>query len=115
MGDGWVASLISTMLPIFIILAIWIFLARRMSKGMGGGILGVGKAGKLINSEKPETTFDNVAGAEEAKEEVKEIVDFLKISGKIYRAWCQDTKRCTLSRSSGYRKNSFSKSSSRRG
>jgi cell division protease FtsH len=78
MGDGWVANLISTMLPIFIILAIWIFLARKMSKGMGGGILGVGKAGKLINSEKPETTFDDVAGAEEAKEEVKEIVDFLK-------------------------------------
>ncbi len=45
---------------------------------MGGGILGVGKAGKMINAEKPETRFDDVAGVEEAKEEVKEIVDFLK-------------------------------------
>jgi cell division protease FtsH len=49
-----------------------------MSKGMGGGILGAGKADKLINSEKPETKFHDVQGVEEAKDEVKEIVDFLK-------------------------------------
>ncbi len=78
MGNGWLSELISMMLPIFIFFAIWIFLAKRMQKGMGGGILGVGKAGKMINAEKPETRFDDVAGAEEAKEEVKEIVDFLK-------------------------------------
>jgi cell division protease FtsH len=66
------------MLPILIFFAIWIFLAKRMQKCMGGGILGVGKAGKMINAEKPDTRFDDVAGAEEAKEEVKEIVDFLK-------------------------------------
>jgi len=77
-GNGWLSELISMMLPILIFFAIWIFLAKRMQKGMGGGILGVGKAGKLINAEKPETRFDDVAGAEEAKEEVKEIVDFLK-------------------------------------
>jgi len=78
MGGGWLSDFIGMMLPILIFFAIWIFLAKRMSKGMGGGILGVGKAGKLINSEKPDTKFDDVAGAEEAKEEVKEIVDFLK-------------------------------------
>ncbi len=78
MGNGWLAELISMMLPILIFFAIWIFLAKRMQKGMGGGILGVGKAGKMINAEKPETRFDDVAGVEEAKEEVKEIVDFLK-------------------------------------
>ncbi len=78
MGGGWLSELISMMLPILIFFAIWIFLAKRMQKGMGGGILGVGKAGKMINAEKPETRFDDVAGVEEAKEEVKEIVDFLK-------------------------------------
>jgi cell division protease FtsH len=78
MGNGLVNELISMMLPILIFFAIWIFLAKRMTKGMGGGILGVGKAGKLIDSEKPETKFDDVAGVEEAKDEVKEIVDFLK-------------------------------------
>ncbi|HIC43979.1 MAG TPA: ATP-dependent zinc metalloprotease FtsH, partial [Sulfurimonas sp.] len=50
----------------------------RMQKSMGGGILGMGNSKKLINSEKPNTKFDDVAGADEAKEEVKEIVDFLK-------------------------------------
>ena len=78
MGGGWLSEFISMMLPILIFFAIWIFLAKRMQKGMGGGILGVGKAGKLINAEKPDTRFDDVAGVEEAKDEVKEIVDFLK-------------------------------------
>jgi cell division protease FtsH len=78
MGNGFVNELISMLLPILIFFAIWIFLAKRMTKGMGGGILGVGKASGLINSEKPEVKFDDVAGVDEAKEEVKEIVDFLK-------------------------------------
>jgi len=78
MGEGIVSELISMLLPIFIFFAIWIFLAKKMQKGMGGGILGVGKSNGLINSEKPETKFADVAGVEEAKDEVKEIVDFLK-------------------------------------
>jgi cell division protease FtsH len=78
MGGGIVAELISSILPILIFFGIWIFLAKKMSKGVGGGILGVGKANKLINSEKPDVKFDDVAGVDEAKDEVKEIVDFLK-------------------------------------
>jgi len=78
MGNGFMSELISMMLPIFIFFGIWIFLAKKMSKGMGGGILGAGKADKLINSEKPDTKFSDVQGVEEAKDEVKEIVDFLK-------------------------------------
>jgi cell division protease FtsH len=78
MGNGFLSELISMMLPILIFFGIWIFLAKKMSKGMGGGILGAGKADKLINSEKPDTKFDDVQGVEEAKDEVKEIVDFLK-------------------------------------
>ncbi|HQR73606.1 MAG TPA: ATP-dependent zinc metalloprotease FtsH [Sulfurovum sp.] len=78
MGGGFLSELISSLLPILIFFGIWIFLAKKMSKGMGGGILGAGKADKLINSEKPDTKFDDVQGVEEAKDEVKEIVDFLK-------------------------------------
>jgi len=77
MGNGFMSELISMMLPILIFFGIWIFLAKKMSKGMGG-VLGAGKADKLINSEKPDTKFADVQGVEEAKDEVKEIVDFLK-------------------------------------
>jgi len=68
----------SWILPVFIFFGIWMFLANRMQKNMGGGILGMGSSKKLVNSEKPKVKFDDVAGVEEAKEEVKEIVDFLK-------------------------------------
>ncbi len=78
LGGGFVAELLSTLLPFLILIAIWLVVVKRMSKGMGGGILGVGKADKMINSEKPDTKFDDVAGVDEAKDEVMEIVDFLK-------------------------------------
>ncbi len=76
-GNGLLSEIISMLFPILIFFAIWIFLAKKMSKGMGG-VLGAGKADKLINSEKPDTKFSDVQGVEEAKDEVKEIVDFLK-------------------------------------
>ena len=75
---NWFSELLfSWILPIFIFFGIWMFLANRMQKNIGGGILGMGSSKKLINSEKPNTKFSDVAGVEEAKEEVKEIVDFL--------------------------------------
>ncbi|MBK2000246.1 ATP-dependent zinc metalloprotease FtsH [Campylobacter sp. 2018MI35] len=70
--------LFSWVLPVFIFFGIWMFLASRMQKNMGGSILGIGSSKKLVNSEKPKVKFNDVAGVEEAKEEVKEIVDFLK-------------------------------------
>jgi len=66
------------LIPIFIFFAIWLFLASRMQKSMGGGMLGMNKGDGIINSEKPEVKFDDVAGAKEAKEEVSEIVEFLR-------------------------------------
>ena len=71
---GWV-------LPILIFFGIWMFLANRMQKSMGGGgggLLGIGGAKKMINSEKPNVKFDDMAGNKEAKEEVTEVVDFLR-------------------------------------
>jgi len=76
-GESFLASLLSSLLPILIFFGIWLFLAKKMSKGMGG-ILGAGKADKLISSEKPNVKFDDVQGVQEAKDEVVEIVDFLK-------------------------------------
>jgi cell division protease FtsH len=76
--SNWFTEMFGWLFPFLIIIAIWMFFAGRMQKSMGGGILGMGNSKKLINSEKPKTKFDDVAGAQEAKEEVLEIVDFLK-------------------------------------
>ena len=89
---GWV-------LPIFIFFAIWMFIAKRMQKSMGGGsggILGIGSSKKMINSEKPNVKFEDMAGNKEAKEEVQEIVDFLKSPDRYIRLGAQIPKGVLL-------------------
>ncbi len=75
---NWFTEMFGWLFPFLLIIGIWMFFAGRMQKNMGGGILGMGNSKKMVNSEKPNTKFDDVAGVEEAKEEVQEIVDFLK-------------------------------------
>ncbi|CZE46990.1 ATP-dependent zinc metalloprotease FtsH [Campylobacter geochelonis] len=77
--------LFSWVIPLVIFFGIWMFLVSRMQKNVGGGILGVGSSKKLVNSEKPNVKFSDVAGVEEAKEEVMEIVDYLKNPDKYLR------------------------------
>ena len=89
---GWV-------LPIFLFFAIWMFLVKRMQKSMGGGsggILGIGSSKKMINSEKPNVKFDDMAGNKEAKEEVQEVVDFLKAPDRYVRLGAQIPKGVLL-------------------
>ncbi|MBA1438281.1 MAG: ATP-dependent metallopeptidase FtsH/Yme1/Tma family protein [Epsilonproteobacteria bacterium] len=80
--SNWFTEMFGWLFPFLLILGIWMLFASRMQKSMGGGILGMGGSKKLVNSEKPDTKFDDVAGVEEAKEEVQEIVDFLKYPGR---------------------------------
>jgi len=75
---NWFTEMFGWLFPFLLIIGIWMFFAGRMQKSMGGGLLGMGNSKKMVNSEKPNTKFDDVAGVEEAKEEVQEIVDFLK-------------------------------------
>ncbi|RDU62863.1 ATP-dependent zinc metalloprotease FtsH [Helicobacter sp. MIT 14-3879] len=75
---NWFTDMLGWLIPVFIIIAIWMFIASRMQKNMGNGIFGMGNSKKLVNVEKPKVRFDDMAGNKEAKEEVVEIVDFLK-------------------------------------
>lgn len=80
---NWSATFLSYLLPFALIIGIWVFIMRRVSGGMGGGggqIFNIGKSkAKLFDKDtKVSTTFKDVAGLDEAKEEVMEIVDFLK-------------------------------------
>ncbi|NGF55492.1 ATP-dependent metallopeptidase FtsH/Yme1/Tma family protein [Parapedobacter sp. SGR-10] len=81
--NAWGGFFISFILPLIIIVALWMFLMRRMSGGAGGGggaIFNIGKSkAQLFDKESQiNITFNDVAGLEEAKTEVMEIVDFLK-------------------------------------
>ena len=78
------SDLLFSLLPFVLIIGVWIFIMRRMSGGGGGGpggqIFNIGKSkAKLFDQDTDvKTSFENVAGLEGAKEEVQEIVDFLK-------------------------------------
>lgn len=76
--SNFFTEMLSWILPILVFFGIWIFISSRMQKSMGGGIFGIGSSKKLVNAEKPKVKFDDMAGNAEAKEEVVEIVDFLK-------------------------------------
>jgi cell division protease FtsH len=81
-GMGWLLNLFISWLPILLFIGIWIALMRQMSGGPQGGpgrAFSFGKSrAKVYIEEKPKHTFEDVAGIEEVKEEVKEIIEYLK-------------------------------------
>ena len=79
-GSGILGSLVGMLLPILLFFAIWMLLFRRMGGGMGSGIFNVGKSKAKMYEKGNDLgiTFKDVAGQVGAKEEVQEIVDFLK-------------------------------------
>ena len=83
--DGW-GNIFSFLFPVALLIFIWIFFFRRMSKGPGGpgGVFNVGKSqAKLFDKDtNTKVTFKDVAGLAEAKQEVEEIVSFLKSPDK---------------------------------
>ena len=87
---SWYMSILISWFPMLLLLGIWIFFMRQMQSG-GGKALSFGKSrARLLNDTKNRTTFKDVAGVEEAKEELQEIIEFLrepqkfnKLGGKI--------------------------------
>ncbi|MFH1571416.1 MAG: ATP-dependent zinc metalloprotease FtsH [Gemmatimonadota bacterium] len=74
----WFTTLMSWILPALIFVGIWMFMARRMGGG-SGGLMSIGKSKAKVYMEKGTgITFDDVAGIEEAKEELEEVVEFLR-------------------------------------
>ncbi|MDZ4712845.1 MAG: ATP-dependent zinc metalloprotease FtsH [bacterium] len=84
---GWLTPLLGA-LPWILIIVFWIFIMRRMQSGGGGtkNIFSFGKSkAKLLSESATKVTFEDVAGADEAKEELSEIIEFLKTPAKFQK------------------------------
>ena len=81
----WFVSLLMSWFPVLLIVVAWIVLSRQM-QGAGGKALGFGKSrAKLLTEAHGRVTFEDVAGVDEAKQDLQEIVEFLRDPGKFQR------------------------------
>ncbi|WP_222013317.1 ATP-dependent zinc metalloprotease FtsH [Rhizobium laguerreae] len=72
-------DLLSWLIPVALFVGVWMFMIRRMGGGLGGGLMQIGKSkARVYVQTDTGVTFNDVAGVDEAKDELKEIVDFLK-------------------------------------
>jgi cell division protease FtsH len=84
-GGNFIWPMLITWAPLLFIIAIWIFMLRQMQSG-GNKALSFGKSrAKLLNNQQKRVTFKDVAGVEEAKEELQEIIEFLKEPQKFQK------------------------------
>ena len=81
-----IMSLMTLLLPVILLIGFWFFMMNRMQGGGKGGAMGFGKSkAKMLTEREGRVTFDDVAGIDEAKEELEEIVEFLRNPQKFSR------------------------------
>ncbi len=82
--DSWLMTIFVSWFPMLLLIGVWVFFMRQMQGGGKGGALSFGKnRARLMEQSSNKVTFADVAGIDEAKEELEEIVDFLKDPGKF--------------------------------
>jgi cell division protease FtsH len=87
-GRSIIVDILISLLPVLVLVGLWVYFMRQMQGGAGGrgGAMSFGKSrAKLQGEDQVKVTFNDVAGCEEAKDEVTELVDFLRDPGKFQR------------------------------
>jgi cell division protease FtsH len=85
-GRGFFLSLLFNLLPIALLIGVWLYFMRQMQQGGTKGAMSFGRSrAKLLNEDQTKATFADVAGCDEAKEEVAELVEFLRDPGKFQK------------------------------
>ncbi|MEA1871747.1 MAG: AAA family ATPase, partial [Candidatus Bipolaricaulota bacterium] len=94
-NSSWLVSILLSILPIALLLAVWIYIMRKTQAGGGALSFGQSKA-KLVQPESTNVTFADVAGIDEVTEEVEEIVDYLKDQKRFSRLGAEIPKGILL-------------------
>ncbi len=85
-GRNLFLSLLLNLLPIALLIGVWLYFMRQMQQGGSKGAMSFGRSrAKLLNEDQTKATFADVAGCDEAKEEVAELVEFLRDPGKFQK------------------------------
>ena len=107
-SGSWPLQLLGTWAPLILLGALWFFMIRQMQTG-GNKALSFGKSrARLLSMQQKKVTFKDVAGVEEAKEELREIIEFLREAQKFQKLGGSIPKGVLLVGTSGNRQDAFS-------
>jgi len=100
-GSQWFGSIMIALLPLGLFVGVWFLLMRRAGRQLGGYSAITKSRAKLFSLERPRTTFDDVAGAHEAKADLKQVIEFLQNAEPFRRLGCSVPKGVLLMGSPG--------------